>query len=99
MNSKDNLGPWPMRSDFLGSMTKQFVNDFPNTFHEYVGWAAANIEQLSAERDRLAEENARLRMALQNIVDSYEASSELHTSSADCAANLYDHAYKALGKP
>ncbi|MEH7827628.1 hypothetical protein [Gemmobacter denitrificans] len=34
--------------------------------------------------------------ALQNIVDSYEASSELHTSSADCAANLYDHARAAL---
>ena len=38
----------------------------------------------------------RLRAALQNIADSYEATSELHTSSADCAANLYDRARAAL---
>jgi glycine cleavage system protein P-like pyridoxal-binding family len=56
------------------------------------------IRTLAAERDRLAAEIARLRVALQNIVDSYEASSELHTSSADCAGNLYDHACKALGQ-
>ena len=41
-------------------------------------------------------EVARLRDALQNIADSYEATSELHTSSADCAANLYDHARAAI---
>lgn len=34
--------------------------------------------------------------ALQSIVDSYEATSELHTSSAECAANLYDFARVAL---
>ena len=34
--------------------------------------------------------------ALRGIVDAYEASSELHTSSADCAANLYDRARAAL---
>ena len=43
-----------------------------------------------------ASEVARLRDALQNIADSYEATSELHTSSADCAANLYDHARAAI---
>ena len=40
----------------------------------------------------LTAENNRLRDALQTIVDSYEATHELHTSHADCAANLYDHA-------
>ena len=51
--------------------------------------AADRIEALTAE-------NRRLREALQTIVDSYEATYELHTSHAGCAANLYDHARFAL---
>lgn len=34
--------------------------------------------------------------ALRGIVDAYEASAELHTSAADCAASLYDRATAAL---
>ena len=48
-----------------------------------------------AEALRLPEVQALVR-GLQTIVDSYEASSELHTSYADCAARLYDHARYAL---
>lgn len=53
-------------------------------------------ETAEAVRDRLAGELGRMRAALQNIVDSYEATSELHTSSAECAANLHDFARAAL---
>ena len=71
----------------------------------YEGWNAcrslaletiARAEAAEAERDAMAAENNRLRDALQTIIDSYEATHELHTSHADCAANLYDHARFAL---
>lgn len=54
------------------------------------------IEALTARAEAAEADAARLRGALQTIVDSYEATSELHTSVADCAANLYDHARAAL---
>ena len=63
--------------------------------------AADHIEALTAraeaaEATAKATEVERLREALQTIIDSYEATHELHTSHADCAANLYDHARFAL---
>ena len=56
----------------------------------------ADRERFSQGIRRLTAENRRLREALQPIVDSYEATCELHTSPADCADNLYDHARAAL---
>lgn len=38
------------------------------------------------------------RRALMDIVDSWDARSELYTSDEDCAANLADHARKALAR-
>ena len=69
----------------------------PNMYHT----AADRIEALTARAEAAearakATEVERLREALQTIVDSYEATCELHTSHADCAANLYDHARFAL---
>ena len=58
--------------------------------------AVARAEAAEAERDAMAAENNRLRDALQTIIESYEATCELHTSHADCAANLYDHARAQL---
>ena len=56
----------------------------------------SGMVQLSQDLHAAEAEVTRLRTALQTMVDSYEASSELHTSSADCAANLYDRARDAL---
>jgi hypothetical protein len=44
----------------------------------------------------LEEEVEGLRAALRNIVDCYDAASELHTSWDVCAATLADKARKAL---
>ena len=56
----------------------------------------ADRERFSQGIRRLTAENRRLRETLQTIVESYEATCELHTSPADCADNLYDHARAAL---
>ena len=62
-----------------------------------LGETVMHLTLAQITRAKAAEaEVARLREALQTMVDSYEASSELHTSSADCAANLYDRARAAL---
>ncbi len=60
--------------------------------------AAAAINALERERDDAEARAKRLIDALQNILDSYEAASELHTSAADLAANLYDRARATIGK-
>ena len=64
--------------------------------NDRIGALTARAEAAESERDALTAENNRLRDSLRNIVDSYEATSELHTSHAGCAANLYDHARFAL---
>jgi hypothetical protein len=42
------------------------------------------------------EDNERMRVWLQNIVDVYDARSELFTSEAECAASMADRARAAL---
>ena len=49
-------------------------------------------EQIRQMECKMTDRIKMLEDALQNIVDIYEASSELHMSAADCAANLYDRA-------
>ena len=52
--------------------------------------------KLMARIEELESKLAKAIWALHNIADSYEATSELHMSAADCAANLYDYARTAL---
>lgn len=61
----------------------------------------ADALALIGEQRRAEAAEARLAKAveaLRTIVDSYEATSELHTSSEDLAANLYDHARAVLAE-
>lgn len=67
--------------------------------YERIEYLRADLVPAMADRiEALEAENARLRGTLVSVMQVYEARTELFTSDADCAANMYDRACAALNK-
>lgn len=56
------------------------------------------IDELRNAYQAVEADNERLRGVLLHITELHDARSELYTNDADCAANMADHARKAIAK-
>lgn len=80
----------------LGEQAAAAIDALERQWDEHDAAWCERVRLLTEQLEAAEARAKRLEDALQNILDTYEATSELHTSAADCAANLYHRARAAL---